>query len=383
MISTVTCPSCGEAIEVTQALVHQIQEQLLTEVNQKHQQELASLEKKLAVEIQKQFEERNAVELQDLKKQLQEKDIKVREMQKEELSLREQKRKLEEREKEMELEVSRKFDEQRKLLEEAIVKRTQESYRMKELENEKRINDLKKALEEAQRKASQGSQQTQGEVAELDLEQSLRNAFPTDTIMSVEKGIRGADVRQVVKTTMGNICGTILWESKRTKSWASDWIPKLKEDLRNEKANVPIIVSSVLPEEAASGFGIVDGVYVVRHTLALPVAGLLRQKLIDIAREKFITQNKENSAEQLYTYVTSHEFRQHIEAIVEVFQDMQVQITKEKAAFEKIWKTREGQVQKLLSSTASIVGSMSGRVGQSFQPIKGLELLEDGQQHLL
>jgi hypothetical protein len=267
-----------------------------------------------------------------------------------------------------------------------VMKQTQETYRLKELEKEKIINDLKKSLEEAQRKANQGSQQTQGEVAELDLEQTLRAAFPTDTITPVEKGVRGADVRQVVRTSMGNTCGVILWESKRTKSWDHKWISKLKEDLRSEKANIPIIASSLLPEEAATGFGYIDGVYVVSHTLALPVAQVLRQKLIDVAREKFISQNKENSAEQLYTYVTSHEFRQQIEAIVEVYNDMNQQILKEKAAYEKIWKTREAQVAKLFTSTAGIIGSISGRVGQSFPQIKGLELLtepDEGQQPLL
>lgn len=377
MISTVTCPSCGEPIEVTQALVHQIEEELLANVEKKHKQDIETTKKAVEETIKKELLEKTALEMTDLKKQVEEGRKKVTEMRQEELRLREEKRQLEEREKEMELEVARKVDQEKKKVEETVYRQMHEEYRLKEAEKEKKITDMEKLIEELKRKAQQGSQQTQGEVAELDIEQLLRNTFPTDTISPVEKGVRGADIRQVVKTTIGNVCGTILWESKRTKSWSHDWVRKLKDDLRAEKANIPIIISTVLPEEASNGFGFLDGVYVVSPTLVAPIATLLRQKLIDVAREKFIIQNKEGSSEKLYEYVTSYEFRQHIEAIVEVYKDMQMQVVKERAAFEKIWKTREAQVQKLFTSTAGFVGAMSGVIGQSFPTVKGLELLEE------
>ncbi len=377
MISTITCPSCGKAIEVTQALVHQVQEELLADIEKKHKQELEQTIKTAEDSIKKQLQEKTALEITDLKKQITESQQKVTEMRQEELRLREEKRKLEDAKKDMELEVARKVDQEKKKVEESVYRQVTEQHRLKELEKEKVISDLRKALDDAQRKAQQGSQQTQGEVAELDIEQLLRQTFPTDTISPVEKGVKGADIRQVVKTTIGNVCGTILWESKRTKSWSQDWVRKLKDDLRAEKANIPIIISTVLPEEASNGFGFIDGVYVVSPLLVTPIASVLRQKLIDVAREKFIIQNKEGSSEKLYEYVTSHEFRQHIEAIVEVYKDMQVQVLKERAAFEKIWKTREAQVQKLFTSTAGFVGTMSGVIGQSFPTVKGLELLEE------
>lgn len=377
MATTISCPSCGEQIEVTQALVHQVQDQITAQLEHKHKQELQKLEQEVEKNLKKKLEEQNSLELSDLKKQLEEKEAKVKELRSEELALREQKRKLEEREKDMELEVARKLDQERKKVEDIVFKQTQETYRLKEAEKEKVISDLRKALEDAQRKAQQGSQQTQGEVAELDLEESLRAAFPTDTITPVEKGVRGADVRQIVTTAIGNVCGVILWESKRTKSWSNEWITKLKADVRAEKAHIPILLSSVLPDHISSGFGYIEGVYVVNHELAIPIALLLRQKLIDIAREKFIIQNKEGSSERLYEYITSHEFRQHIEAVVEVYQEMQSQIMKEKAAYERIWKMREAQVQKLWTSTAGIVGSIQGKIGQSMPAIKGLDLLEE------
>jgi hypothetical protein len=380
MLTTIVCPGCGKSIEVTQALVDQISRHLASDLEEKYKKELEIERKRAEEQARKELEEKNALELADLKKQLEEKDEKVREMRKEELKLREEKRKVEEKEKELALEVVRRVDEEKKKLEETLLKELQESYRLKDLEKEKVIQDLKKSLEDAQRKAQQGSQQTQGEVAELEFESTLRSTFLTDTIMPVEKGVKGADVRHIVKTAIGNTCGVILWEVKRTKAWSAEWVMKLKDDLRAEKANIPVIVSAVLPDEAKSGFGLLDGVYVVSFSLAIPVAHLLRKKLIDIAREKFISQNREGSAEKLYEYVTSHEFRQQIEAIVEVYQDMQVQILKERASFEKIWKTREAQVQKLLSSTAGVVGALRGLIGQSLPVVKGLELIEDEEK---
>jgi len=383
MISTITCPNCGTAIEMTQALVSQVKEEITQHLEKKHQEALVVEKQKITQAVEKQLLEKTTLEMSDLKKELAEKNQTVEKMRESELKLREEKRRLEDKEKEIDITIARKLDEAKKQTEEAIIKQLQDQYRLKDLEKEKVIGDLRRSLEDAQRKAQQGSQQTQGEVAELDLEQSIRLAFPTDTVKPVEKGVRGADIEHIVKTQLGNVCGVILWESKRTKAWSHDWTHKLKEDLRSQKANIPLLVSTVLPEEARAGFGFVDGVYVVSPALAIAVASILRQKLIDVAREKFIIQNKEGSSEKLYEYVTSHEFRQHVEAIVEVYQDMQQQILKERAAYEKIWKTREAHVHRLLSSTAGIIGSMRGLIGQSMPVVKGLEIGDDEAQGLL
>ncbi len=367
MTNTITCPHCGKTIEITQALRGEIEREISGEIT------------KIAEDkLRRELTEKNSLELADLKKQLEEKDKKVTELRNQELSLREEKRKIEDEKKELKLEVARQLDEEKKKLEEAILKQAAEEHRMRDQEKEKIINDLKKSLEDAQRKANQGSQQLQGEVQELDLEETLRSTFPSDLIEPVGKGVRGADIRHVVRTPLGNVCGIMLWESKRTKAWSDDWVVKLKDDLRSEKANIPIIVSTVLPDEARSGFGYSHGVLVCSFPLALSVAEMIRQRLIDVAREKYIAQNREKGkADMLYEYVTGLEFRQQIEALVEVYNDMHTQILKERSSFEKIWKTREAQVTKMFTSTAGIVGSMRGRIGQSLPQVKGLELLEE------
>lgn len=338
-MNTIKCPHCGKSVEVTEALQSQVREEL---------------EERLRGEYEK----------------------KIDEFREQELKLREQARKLEEDKKDFELQLQRRLDEERKNIEELAQKRATDEYRLKELEKEKVISDLKRALEDAQRKASQGSQQLQGEVLELDLEETLRSAFPEDEIIPVAKGVRGADIIQTVRTRLGNVCGVILWEFKRTKHWENDWCAKLKADLRSGKANIPVIVSQVLPEEAKDGIGVREDVWVCSYALVVPLAILLRKNLYDVARQKAMSVDRGSKAEALYSFVTSHEFQQQVEALVEVYKEMTEQITKERMVFEKSWKSREAQVKRLFMSTAGIVGTVGGIAGNSMPQIRGLEVLE-------
>jgi hypothetical protein len=344
MNTTIICPSCKKEIELTQALTHQIQEQVVAGEREKFETELQAIQKKLEL------------------------------AQHAELDLRKAKNVLEEEKRTFELDKQRQLDIEREKIRQKTLEEASESQRLKIKEYEKKLEDMTKAVEEAQRKASQGSQQLQGEVQELDMEQTFRSVFPTDTIEPIGKGVLGADIRQVVKSQRGTVCGSILWESKRTKAWSDGWVTKLKEDLRNDKANIPAIISEVLPEEAKSGMGLKDGVWVASPKLAVVLATLLRKSLIDAAYQKFVSDNRQTKAEQIYGYVTSHEFSQQVEAMVEVYQEMQAQISRERTAFEKSWKQREAQVNRLLSGVSGIYGSMQGIAGSALPSIKNLEL---------
>lgn len=300
----------------------------------------------------------------------------VDQAQKLELTIRKEKNDLIEQKRTFELEKQRAIDAEREKIRQKTLEEAAESQRLKIREYEKKLADMSKAVEEAQRKATQGSQQLQGEVQELELEDLLRTNFPGDSIESIGKGVLGADVRQVVKSPRGATCGTILWESKRTKAWSDGWIVKLKEDLRSEKANLPGIVTDTLPENLRTvGMGLVDGVWVSNFKLALPLAMLLRKVLLDATRERKILENKATKAEELYGYITSHEFAQQVEAMLETYQAMQEQISKERIAYEKFWKQREAQVTRLLSGVSGVYGSLSGIAGPALPTIKKLELI--------
>jgi hypothetical protein len=344
MQNTIICPHCKKSFELTDALTHQIEEDLLAGEKKKHEEELTAMKRQLE---------------------------KAEEA---ELAVRKQKNLLDEEKRTFELDKQRQLDSEREKIRKSAEETILEQQRLKEKEKDKMIDDLKKSLEDAQRKATQGSQQLQGEVQELDLEQTLRSTFSLDSIEPIGKGVLGADIRQVVKSPGGKTCGSILWESKRTKAWSDGWITKLKDDMRNDKANIPAIVSETLPEEAKTGMGLKDGVWVCSPKLFTPLAMLLRKSLIDAAYQKFVSDNRQTKAEQIYGYVTSHEFAQQVESMVEVYTSMLEQITKERVAFEKSWKLRESQVHRLLSGVSGIYGQIQGAAGPALPPIKNLEL---------
>ncbi len=409
--TVITCPHCGRDIALDQALSQRIRRELQKEVDAELAQKTSALEQaelkiqqekrqideqrknlnaetekrlaqertKLAGELRKEITEKTAVEMQGLKEQLGDKDRRIAEFRDIELKLRREKTALEEARKGLELDVARRIDDERKRIQEDAEKKVAEQFRLKDAEKDKVIEDLKKQAEEFRRKAEQGSQQLQGEVAELSLEETLKTSFPVDTIEEVPKGIRGADVIHRVCNSIGQPCGTIIWESKRTKAWSDGWIDKLKEDQREVKAEVAILVSSVLPK-GLSSFGRVNGVWVCDHALSVCLAAALRIGLMDIAAAKQGVSGKNEKMEMLYDYLSGPEFKQQVEGIVEAFALMRKDLDAEKRAMEKIWAKREKQIERVVKNMGRMYGSMEGIIGQSLPQLDLFELkaLSDG-----
>ncbi|PJC31888.1 hypothetical protein CO049_03730 [Candidatus Roizmanbacteria bacterium CG_4_9_14_0_2_um_filter_36_12] len=362
MKNTIKCKKCGNEIEITEALRFEIEEQTKLDVEKK---------------IRKEYEEKSSFEIADLKKQIEEKEKKAETYKGYELKLREENRKLQEEKKDLSLTVQRKVDEESKKIEERVLKQAAEDHYFKDKEKEKIIGGLKKSLEEARLKANVGSQQLQGEVLELDLEEELRRNFPHDEIIPVEKGEKGADVKQIVKSPKGIVCGVILWEAKRAKAWKDVWAIKLRDELRSGKANFPVIVTNIFPKEIKNGIlGQKDGVLVVGFNLYLPLAVILRKNLLDVGYQKALSIHRGEKTDLLYEYITSHEFIHQVEAIVEVYKESTKQVANERIVFEKNWKARDEQAKRLLLAAANIVGSIQGKVGQTALPIKELDLLQ-------
>ncbi|MCP4646925.1 MAG: DUF2130 domain-containing protein [bacterium] len=280
---------------------------------------------------------------------------------------------MEEGKKALELDVARKLDAERGKIKQETLEQFSEQHRLKDAEREKTIKDLQQALEEAQRKASQGSMQLQGEVLELDLEEILKSTFPFDYIQEVPKGIRGADVIQNVYDSTQKPCGVILWEAKRTKSWSDAWLQKLKDDQRELGADVAVLITEVMPKNLET-FGLLEGVWVVSHNFAMALAVALRHQLMEVAFARQGAVGKDEKMEMIYEYLSGPEFRQRIEAIVETFTLMNSQLEKEKRAMARIWKEREKHIQRITNSTVQMYGSMRGIIGASLPEVELLEL---------
>lgn len=361
MKNTIKCPKCGHEFPASVGLMSHLKAEASLEI-----------EKKLRTEI----DSEKSLEVLDLKKEIQEKDQKINDFREKELELREKSRKLEDREKEFELEKQRQLDKERESIRVKAQSDQEEADKYKFAEYEMRLSGMQKLVDEMKKKGASGSQQLQGEVAELDLEETLGELFPTDEISEVKKGEVGGDVRQLVKTQRGNKCGMILWERKRTKAWQEDWVQKLQEDIQRDKAHLGVIITEVLPKDFTKEIGEKSGVWITTPSFVEPLAMLLRKALYDVAKEKAVKLNKQSKADEIYDFVTSNEFIQQVERMMGIYQEMKGEISKERAVSERQWKLREMQVNRLITGVSGIYGSIQGIAGSALPQVKSLELPE-------
>lgn len=313
--------------------------------------------------------------MKDLKEQLDEASKRVDSLTKNELDLRKEKRELENAKKTIELEKQREIDSMREEIYNQAKNESELDYKLKIRERDEKLKQMSKKIEELQKKAEQGSQQLQGEVQELELEDFLKQNFPLDEIEPIAKGQKGADILQKVRNEFGVECGLILWESKRTKDFGSKWIAKLKDDQRTTKANVAVLISEVLPENINT-FGLIDGVWVGGFKSVHGIATALRENLLQIFSLRQSEVGKNQKMDALYGYLTSHEFAQRIESIIESFDIMEEQINTERKAFERQWSTREKLLGQVMKSTVGLHGDLKGIIGYSLPDVKGLQLDE-------
>lgn len=317
--------------------------------------------------------ENRARELLELQEILKVRDAKLAEAQQAQADLIKKQRELDDAKRELELTVEKRVQAG---LEETRLKARQEAedgLKLKVMEKEQTIAAMQKQIEELRRKAEQGSQQLQGEVQELELESLLGARFPADMIEPVPKGEYGGDILQRVHNISGQRCGTILWESKRTKSWSDSWLAKLREDQRAAKAEIAIIVSHALPKEVET-FELIDNIWVIHPKAILPVAMMLRHTLVEITSVRQSTEGQQTKMELVYQYLTGPRFRQRVEGIVEAFSTMQEDLDKEKKAITRQWAKREAQIERVMQSTVGMYGDLQGIAGKTLQEISGLDL---------
>jgi len=248
-----------------------------------------------------------------------------------------------------------------------------EAARLRVLEKDQTIESMARTIEELKRKAEQGSQQSQGEVLELELEELLRGRFPTDIIEPVGKGELGADVVQQVNGSIGQPAGIILWESKRTKAWSDAWLTKLRDDQRRCGADVALIISQALPKHVQH-FDLVDGVWVAHPRCAIPVAVALRHTLIEVNSSRLAQQGQQTKMEKTYQYLTGIKFRQRVEAVVEKFSDMREDLDKERKFMGRQWAKREIQILSVIESTVGMVGDLQAIAGKAMPEIPSLDV---------
>ncbi|MCL2160859.1 MAG: DUF2130 domain-containing protein [Betaproteobacteria bacterium] len=358
--------------ESRRTIDQQITEQVAAQLKTEHARIVAEESKKAKLAVATELQSKTQ-ELADIQEVLKARDEKLAEAQNAQAELIKKQRELDDAKRELELTVEKRVQDGLTEVRAHARREAEESLKLKVMEKDQTIASMQQKIEELKQKAEQGSQQLQGEVQELELESLLRAKFPLDTIDPVPKGEFGGDVLQHVASLSGQPCGTILWESKRTKNWSDGWLVKLREDQRNAKAEVSVLVSQTLPKGVES-FNVIDGVWVTGPRAALPIATVLRHTLQQVYMARVVSEGQQTKTEMVYQYLTGPRFRQRVEAIVEAFSSMQEDLDKERKVIMKQWAKRGEQIERVMTATVGMYGDLQGIAGRSLQEIEGLEL---------
>ena len=406
------CPNCNHEIRLTESLAAP----LLAETRQRFQEQLASkdaemarkvealrLEREQLAKAREQVEEQvsnrlaaersqliaaeakkardaaaanlqaKEAEAAELRRNLEVNNAKFAEAQQQQAELMRRQRALDDEKRELDLTVEKRVQASIGGIQIKARQEADEAARLRVAERDQTIESMARTIEELKRKAEQGSQQSQGEVLELELEVLLRGRFPSDLVEPVSKGELGADVVQQVNGSIGQAAGIILWESKRTKAWSDGWLAKLRDDQRRCGADVALIISQALPKHIEH-FDLVDGVWVAHPRYAFPVAVALRQTLIEISGSRLAQQGQQTKMEQVYQYLTGIKFRQRVEAVVEKFHDMREDLDKERKFMGRQWAKRETQILSVIESTVGMVGDLQAIAGKALPEIPSLDM---------
>jgi len=407
----IKCPNCGTDIDVQDILAHQLEE----EIKQKYQSQIAEEKKKyedgqeklkqekidfeqakkkenelfqerlesqlkeekktIEVKLKAKLKEEQSEQFEALQKELNEKSEQVKELNRSKAEIEKLKREKGELKEAVEAESQKKLNETLTTEKEKIRKSEEEKNELRFKEMQKKLDDQIALTNDMKRKQEQGSMQMQGEVQELAIEEWLAVQFPLDTIEEIKKGARGGDCLQHVNTRSAQNCGTIYYESKRTKDFQPSWIEKFKADIRDKGATIGVLVTEVMPSDM-DRMGLKDGIWICNYEEFKGLCAVLRESIVQLSTAMASQENKGDKMDMLYTFLTGNTFRMQVEAIVEGFTQMKSDLESEKRSMQRIWKQRDKQIDKVTTNTIDMYASIRGIAGNAIQTVKALELPE-------
>lgn len=419
MNTTIICPHCKKPVEISDAIQHQLEDELLrakteqTETLRKEYDAQSEAKLKQAVldavaAAQQEAELRIAKERQAAKRELdkalqstelevekakQDTELETERLRREAAASKESEKQLRKQlsdlleelskankaREDAELSARRDLLEKEKGIREEAAQKASEDFNTKIREQEETINRLREQLTSAKQVAEQGSQQLQGEILELDVEDALRSSFPTDTVDEVKKGERGADVRQVVNEQFYMNCGLILWECKNAKTFQASWLSKLKDELADEKAQFGVIVFNPTDGGGDDFKQLSDNIWLVKPRYVIMLATLLREAIIRVFAANRAAEGKDVKVELIYNYLTGGEFSNRIRYILESYDEMARQLDTEKKQAQKRWAAQEKILQKITNSLYGMSGDLQGIAGREIIALPALEEDDDAK----
>lgn len=350
-MDSIRCPHCGKKVEISEAIVHQLSK--------------AQVDKARA-------EEREKTEREQKEKALlenREKDKEMDEMRKKLTRNAEEDKKREEKIREdAKLEAQKETNIELKSLQKQLT-----DAREAKVKADRANDDLK-------RKLNSQSQQLQGEIGEIWLEEELRKAFQYDEFNPVPKGVNGADIIQVVRNKFGNIAGSIAWEAKRQKSWSKGWLVKLREDMRKVGASDCVLVTDILPSGIKS-YKRLENVWACSYDSAIILADALRLGILNVAIVRAGASHSDENLRKFYETVNSDRFRNAFEARKEIIKTMEEELESDKSSTERKWKRQSDNIEKLKTNHRELRMMLEDHVpALQDQSDKEKPLLEDGDE---
>jgi len=401
----VTCPHCGGKFDSEEAVNHDLRERLQKDFERRLEERSVLIEEK----IRRSESDRYRLQIAALQQDASQKSLRVKSLEEEAISLRQKEQRIRDREENLEVEMRKRLLEREALLKEQLEKtaldkallqvrereqrlaqekerleimlkkrvqeeteKARDEEKMKMAELQKKLDDQTKLINEMKRKSEQGSMQMQGEIQELVLEEYLRVTFPRDEVEEIAKGKRGGDCVHIIKDHYNRICGKVLYESKRTKHFAYDWIPKLKEDMRLKQAEIGVLVTEALPE-GMTRFGEIEGIWVCSFQEFKALSILFRSNLSRLGEILASQENRGEKMNMIYRYVTGTEFRQKLEGAFESYREMQDDLVKEKTVMMSQFAKREKKLLKAMENLVNLYGDVRGIAGGAVQEIRCLE----------
>jgi hypothetical protein len=390
MSTEIKCPNCGHEFEPSDSIREEVQKELRTKMSEWQKQQQQKFETQLLDEKKKTQQETESLirksvssdfenQLRLLEQNNKDNEEKLKLARERELAFLKKQQALQQKENEIDIQLQKMLLEERSKLSDIIRKEEAERNSIKDTEYQLKLKDMEEKLEsqrklaeEMRRKSEQGSMQSQGESQELLLEELLRSSFPFDVITEVGKGVRGADCILTVRNNLGQECGKIIFESKRTENFSNDWIEKLKIDMHSQSADIGVIVTKTMPKDMAQ-FGERQGIYVCSFLETKSLVSLLRNSILKIAEVKKIQENKGDKVTAIYDYITGQEFRRNLQMMRENFRTLRIQLDKEKEDFDKNWQKKQKMIQLIIDNSSHVSGSIEGISGTDVD----LNLLEN------
>ena len=372
----ISCPCCGTTIDVNKLLKEKLLSELKVSLKSEENTFIRNQIAKAESDAHKKMEElmlENENNIKEINNELNQKSKEIKRLKDAEAEIIELRRKTRESEENAELNIQKRIHEALESESKRLVDQANQKSQFEIKALKKQLGDQINLTKEMQRKQEQGSVQLQGEAGELIIEEWLKDRFKLDDVKEIKKGENGADCLQTINTREKLNCGTIYYESKRTKTFQNSWIDKFKNDIREKGADVGVLVTKTMPS-GSEKIRKINGVIVCGFNEFKVIAPVLRDSLLQLNSVQSKEVNKADKMALLYGFLTSNEFKLHVEGVVEGITQMQEEMIREKNMHKKLWKQREKQLEKVVDNTIGIYGAIKGIAGKSIPEIETLKL---------